>query len=245
MSVFIVGIVGSPRKGGLTTKLVTKALEGAKEKGASVKLVYLVDYDLKPWTPEHGSAPEELNELMRRADGYVVGSPVYYLDVNGLTKNFFDAVDLGDSNGKPALGIAVAGGTGKGLVLAVKTIYYYFFCKGLRGLEPIPVSRFNFDEALENARRSGALLAEKASERKPFRSLKERIAYFESLKYMSMTMLDEIMLLASQLFKTSPRRDNLKKARESYAKAAKLIEEGKRLEAIPHAVKAYELLYYR
>ena len=62
----------------------------------------------------------------------------------------------------------------------------------------------------------------------------------ESLKYMSMTMLDEIMLLASQLFKTSPRRDNLKKARESYAKAAKLIEEGKRLEAIPHAVKAYQ-----
>ena len=245
MSVFIVGIVGSPRKGGLTSRLVKSALEGAREKDASVELVYLVDYDLKPWTPEHGTAPEELNELMRRADGYVVGSPVYYLDVNGLTKNFFDTVDLGDSNGKPALGIAVAGGTGKGLVLAVKTIYYYFFCKGLRGLEPIPVSRFNFDEALKDARRLEALLAEKASEKRPFRSLEERIAYFESLKYMDMTMLDEMMLLARQLFKTSPRSDNLEEARRSYAKATGLIEEGRRLEAVSYAVRAYELLYYR
>lgn len=245
MPVFIVGVVGSPRKKGLTSKLVSRALEGAREKGASVELLYLIDYDLKPWTPEHGKAPERLNEFMRKADGYVVGSPVYYLDVNGLTKNFFDTVDLGDSNGKPALGITVAGGTGKGLVSAVKTIYYYFFCKGLRGLEPIPVSRFNFDEALKKAYQSGALLAEEASERKPFKSLEERISYFDSLKYMNMTMLDEIMLLASQLFKTSPKRDKMEEARRSYKKAAELIAEGKRLEAAPYAVRAYELLYYR
>ncbi|RLF05190.1 MAG: hypothetical protein DRK00_05055 [Thermoprotei archaeon] len=240
----IVGVVGSPRKGGLTSKLVREALAGAREAGAEARLIYLIDCEVKPWTPDNPSAPEELNEVMRGADGYVIGAPVYYLDVNGLTKDFMDTVDLGDSNGKPGLGIAVAGGTGKGLVLAVKSIYYFFFCKGIRPLEPLPVSRFNFEEALGRARELGRELAKATEERRPFKSLEERIRRFNSLRYMRMDMLDEIMLLAEQLLKSSPKRELVEEARMCYERARSLVKEGKRGEAVKYAVRAYELLYY-
>ncbi|RLE97897.1 MAG: hypothetical protein DRJ96_02565 [Thermoprotei archaeon] len=240
----VVGVVGSPRKGGLTTKLVGEALAGAEEAGAATRLIYLIDYEVRPWTPESPRAPEELNEVMRGADGYVIGAPVYYLDVNGLTKDFMDTVDLGDSNGKPGLGIAVAGGTGKGLVLAVKSIYYFFFCKGIRPLEPLPVSRFNFEDALRRARELGRELAEAARERRPFRSLEERIRCFNSLRYMRMDMLDEILLLAEQLLKASPKREYLEEAKACYERAKRLAGEGRRSEAVKYAVRAYELLYY-
>jgi len=91
------------------------------------------------------------------ADAYVLGAPVYYLDVNGLTKDFMDVISMPNSNGRPALGIVMAGGTGKGLTSALKSIYYFFF-KGLRGIDPLQVSRFNFDQALEEAYGSGKRL---------------------------------------------------------------------------------------
>jgi multimeric flavodoxin WrbA len=31
--------------------------------------------------------PGELNEIVDKADAYVLGAPLYYLDVNGLTKD--------------------------------------------------------------------------------------------------------------------------------------------------------------
>ena len=241
----IVGVVGSPRKNGLTSRLITSALEGAREAGASTKVIYLIDFDIQPWTPDRPKAPEELNEIMRKADGFIIGAPVYYLDVNGLTKDFMDTVDMGDSNGKPGLGIAVAGGTGKGLVLAIKSIYHFFFCKGIRGLEPLPVSRFNYKEAHKEAHELGGEVARQARERKPFRSLEERISYFHSLKYMNMDMVDEILLLAGQLLRTSPKVDLKEEANASYEKALRLIRSGRKEEAVKYAVEAYNLLYYR
>ncbi|RLF20840.1 MAG: hypothetical protein DRZ82_00995 [Thermoprotei archaeon] len=240
----VVGIVGSPRKNGLTNKLVTEALAGAQSIGAKVRTIYLMDYDIRPWTLENPKAPEELNEIMREADGYIIGAPVYYLDINGLTKDFLDTVDLGDSNGKPGFGITIAGGTGKGLVLAIKSIYYFFFCKSIRALEPLPVSRFNFNKALKRANELGRKLAEEARKRRPFKSLEERIRYFSNIKYMNMDMVDEILLLAEQLLESSPKQEYKEEAITYYKRAKELISRGERDKAITYAVKAYELLYY-
>ncbi len=240
----IVGVVGSPRKNGLTNRLVREALAGAESAGAEVKIVYLIDYDIRPWTPEHPKAPEELNEIMRKADGYIIGAPVYYLDINGLTKDFLDTVDLGDSNGKPGFGITIAGGTGKGLVLAIKSIYYFFFCKSIRALEPLPVSRFNFEPALKKANELGRKLVEEAKERRPFKSLEERIRYFNNIKYLDRDMVDEILLLAEQLIQSSPKQEYREEAMSYYRKAKELISRGEKNKAITYAVKAYELLYY-
>ena len=64
----ILGIVGSPRKNGLTNRLVDAALEGAQIRGASIKKIYLVDYDIQQFKGSGGSVeaykhcPEALSQ---------------------------------------------------------------------------------------------------------------------------------------------------------------------------------------
>ena len=245
----VLGIVGSPHKDGRTSKLVTRAIEGSKEVGAETGIIYLIDYDIPQWSEDHKKAPGELSEIVDKADAYVLGAPVYYLDINGLTKDFMDVVSMPNCNGKPALGIAMAGGTGKGLTSALKSIYYFFFCKGLRGINPLPVSRFNYDKASKEAYDSGKLLVE--LERKPFKDtriewdLTERISYHYGLRFMNYDVVDEILLLADQLIEISVEKGtNIEKAKMEYQKAKKLIYQGRKDKSIKHAVKAYETLYY-
>lgn len=243
------GIVGSPHKDGRTNKLVTRALEGSQEAGGQTEIIYLVDYEIPQWSEGSRKAPEELDDVVDGADAYVLGAPVYYLDVNGLTKDFMDVISMPNSNGKPALGIAMAGGTGKGLTSALKSIYYFFFCRGLRGINPLPVSRFNLDKALGQAYDSGKELARLS--RRPFGkkkiewNLTERISYHFGLPFVNYDIVDEILLLAEQLMEISSSKGlNIEEAEMEYRKAKELIEQGRKTESIKHAVKAYETLYY-
>jgi multimeric flavodoxin WrbA len=241
----ILGIVCSPHKDDRTNKLVTKAIEGSEEAGGQTEILYLTDYDIPQWSEGHKIAPSGLSEIVDRADAYVLGAPVYYLDVNGLAKDFMDVVSMPNSSGKPALGIAVAGGTGKGLTSALKSIYYFFFCKEMRGINPLPVSRFNFDKSLKEAYDSGILLVKLSEDRKPFINLTDRIAYHHSLRFMNCDIVDEILLLAEQLLEISVEKEaEIEKAKTEYEKARRLIEQGRKVESIKHAVKAYETLYY-
>lgn len=69
-----------------------------------------------------------------------------------------------------------------------------------------------------------------------------RIEHYEKLDYMNYNFLDEIFLLAKQLIETSKKED-LPKAKEEYEIARSLISQGKRIEAVKYAVKAYDMLY--
>ena len=142
----ILGVVGSPRKGRLTDQLIARALEGTKSAGVETEKVYLVDFKV-PFYTEQSQCPEELSRLCEEADALIIGAPVYYGDINGLTKDFMDTVRISNANGKYGLGISVAGGTGKGLCLAVQSIYSFFYHRQMRGIDPFPVSRFNFQKA--------------------------------------------------------------------------------------------------
>ena len=51
-----------------------------------LEIIYLIDYDIPQWSEGH-KTPSELNEIVDKADAYVLGAPLYYLDVNGLTKD--------------------------------------------------------------------------------------------------------------------------------------------------------------
>ncbi len=242
----ILGIVGSLHKDGLTDELVKRVVEGSQSAGAETEIVYLADYNIKQWSDGDGG-PKELDKIVNNADAYVLGAPVYYLDVNGLTKDFMDTIDLqtdppSSTSGKPALGIAVAGGTGKGLTSALKSIYYFFLCKGLRGIEPLPVSRFNYKNAKNRAYELGDLMTRTG--RHPFHNLAERISHYFSLQYMNYDIVDEILLLTEQLIETSRNKRNLETAKIHYEKAKDLIEKGKKRESVHHAVNAYEILYY-
>lgn len=250
----VLGIVGSPRKNGRTNRLIDAALEGAS-KGEATKKIYLVDYEIKPFTGLGGTdeafryCPEELSRICEEADAIVLGAPVYWGDINGMTKDFMDTVRISNSNGKPALGIAIAGGTGKGLLSGVQTIYHFFFHRQMRGIDPTPVSRFNLQEALRQLKASGAKLADlsKKTTLFPGRTKDDRwpevLAHYASLMYLRCDPLDEFVMLAEQLLKIS-QGSKAEKAKDELNKALALISEGKRTEAALHAVRSYQILYF-
>ena len=251
----VLGIVGSPRKNGRTSKLIDAALEGARSKGVATKKKYLVDYEIRPFTGSGGSSeavqhcPEELSRLCEEADAIVLGAPVYWGDINGLTKDFIDTVRISNPNGKPALGIAIAGGTGKGLLSGVQSMYHFFFHRQMRGVDPTPVSRFNLQEALVELKESGARIADLSRETTPFpgRTSDDRwpevLAHYASLRYLRCDAVDEFIMLARQLIRTS-KGSKVERAKGELDKALALIAEGKRSEAARYAVRSYQVLYF-
>lgn len=251
----VLGIVGSPRKDGRTRRLIDAALAGAESRGVETKKIYLVDYDVKQFRGSGGAAeavkycPEELSRLCEEADAIVLGAPVYWGDINGLTKDFMDTVSISNCSSKPALGIAIAGGSGKGLLSGVQTIYHFFFHKQMRAIDPTPVSRFNLEESMGKLRLSGARLADLAKEKNPApRRMSDEYwpevtADYATLNYLNSDMVDEFVMLAEQLIKIS-KGDKVEKAKAEFDRAMALIEEGKRPEAAKCAVKSYQVLYF-
>lgn len=96
----ILGIVGSPRKGGNTDVLIDRVLEGAKSRKAEVEKVYLRDLDINPcqggFTCEIAGKcpiPDDMQQLypkIQEAGCVVIGSPVYVGNVSGPVVNFLD-----------------------------------------------------------------------------------------------------------------------------------------------------------
>jgi multimeric flavodoxin WrbA len=251
----VLGIVGSPRKNGRTNQLVDAALNGAAAQGARTLKIYLADYAIRPFLGSGGSeeafgySPRELSQLCGEADAIVLGAPVYWGDINGLTKDFMDTVRTPGENGKPALGIAIAGGSGKGLLSGVQSLYHFFYHRQMRAIDPAPVSRFNMAEALEELEASGARLVEMARDPRPFPGEPRDarwgavLAHYCTLPYLDCDPLDEFVMLAGQLIRISE-SGRVAEAQAELDRAMALIGEDKRSEAAPHAFRAYQLLYY-
>ena len=251
----VLGIVGSPRRNGRTNQLVDAALRGAAAAGAATLKAFLADYPIGPFLGSGGSqeafgaGPAELSELCGEAAALVLGAPVYWGDINGLTKDFMDTVRTPGENGKPALGIAIAGGSGKGLLSGVQSLYHFFYHRQMRAIDPTPVSRFNMAEALGALEVSGARLVGMATDIQPFpgEQRDERwgavLAHYCTLPYLDCDPLDEFVMLAEQLIRTS-RGEKVAAAQAELDHALAWIEEGRRSEAAPHAFSAYQLLYH-
>jgi NAD(P)H-dependent FMN reductase len=240
----IVGIVGSPRPNGLTSRLVDATLEGATLGDVESRKVYLGDFDVTPYAGVRESCPEALNRLCEDADAIVVGAPVYWGDVSGVTKSFMETVRIANANGKPALGISIAGGTGKGLLSGIQSLYHFFYHKRMRAIDPTPVSRFNLDAAIDGLRTSGRKLARLSRNTQSFHDLSDVTRYYQSLPFLNCDILDEFMTLVTQLLNVtkSPRIDA---AAAAYEQARALIASGDRVGAATHAVNAYETLYFK
>jgi multimeric flavodoxin WrbA len=250
----VLGIVGSPRKNGRTNQLVDAALSGAVAQGAQVSKIYLADYAIRPFLGAGGSedafsySPKELSQRCGEADAIVLGAPVYWGDINGLTKDFMDTVRTPGENGKPALGIAIAGGSGKGLFSGVQSIYHFFYHRQMRAIDPTPVSRFNMAAALKSLHASGARLVEMARNPQPFPGEPREarwgtvLAHYSTLPYLNCDPLDEFVTLAEQLIQTST-GEGVREAQVELNRALALIVEGKRPEAAPHAFRAYQILF--
>lgn len=99
----ILAINSSPKKErGNTALLLDAFLEGAKEVGAEVDLVYTRDLDLKPclgdlgcWLKKPGEClqKDDMQQLlprMRDADVWVLATPLYFDGMSGPMKNLMD-----------------------------------------------------------------------------------------------------------------------------------------------------------
>ena len=96
----VLGIVGSPRRGGNTEILVDEALAGAEEAGALAEKVILSELEIGPCRgcdacSNTGTCVQQddlpaLLEQMERSQVWVLGTPVYYWGPTAQFKAFVD-----------------------------------------------------------------------------------------------------------------------------------------------------------
>jgi len=96
----VLGIFGSPRKGGNTDLLLDEALKGAKEAGANVEALRVCDFKITPCRGCHECSKkgicvikDEMQQIYPRlleADIIILASPIYFYGVTGWTKALID-----------------------------------------------------------------------------------------------------------------------------------------------------------
>ena len=97
----ILAINGSHRKGKNTTRMLEITLEAAKSQGMKTELLEITDLNIKFCTccnkcfltPECSIQDDDMPEIyekLKKADGILIGSPVYCANVTGRLKNFMD-----------------------------------------------------------------------------------------------------------------------------------------------------------
>jgi multimeric flavodoxin WrbA len=253
----VLGMVGSPNRDGLTNQLVSAALEGASRVGAPTELVQMADHvvapckDCLPWVCRkkqkctyEDEAFEFVSHKVLTCGALILGTPVYWWDTSGMMKYFIlkmfrvHAIS-GPLHGVPALGIAIAGGTGNGLISGLRPVYHFFLMLQMRALEPLPVTRFNLKAATDRARELGAKLSEMAKERVPFSSWEERYVYYDSLPYLGLNISDERRLVADLVAEAVPAAKDLDLAR-GLARAGALTAAGRKVESQLEVTGVYE-----
>ena len=253
----VLGIVGSPNPGGLTNQLVTAALRGAAEAGAPTKLIQLSENvvaackDCLPWVCMNNlkctyddEAFEHLSHQILNCGALVMGTPVYWSDTSGLIKylilKMFRVYALSAPlQGLPALGLGIAGGSGNGLVSGLRPVYHFFQMMQMRALEPVPATRFNFNQALQHAGELGEQIAGMTNKRSPFNGLEERLVWYDNLPYLGLSRTGEMSLLADLIAMAVPEEmgpDMLSNLARSDALAAA----GRSVESLSEITRVYE-----
>ena len=212
----ILAVNGSPRREKGNTARVLSAIATAVEPlGASVEMMYLADEG-----PEHcvhcghscftdGMCVREpgatvRSERIREADALILGAPVYCWQPNALTGMLFDKFRIPEGTWVdssvpqiPALGIAVACGTGTGVFPALQSIYSWFCAWRFVPLEPVPVTRYNIQHTIANAQELARSLV---ARRKPaFAQKWDHMLLYDSLPYLSYGRIDEFRWLAGRM----------------------------------------------
>ena len=253
----VLGIVGSPNKQGRTNQLVKAALEGAGRAGTATELIHMADHvvaackDCLPWVCQTNlkcTYPDEAFEFLApkvlNCGALILGTPVYWWDISGMVKYlilkmFRVYARSGPLQGLPALGIGIAGGTGNGLISGLRPVYHFFQMLQMRALEPLPATRFNFNQALQRAGELGAQIAGMAKHRVPFAGLEERLLWYDALPYLSLSRAAERRLLADLTTAALPAGAD-PKIPFNLARADELAAAAKPLESLTEITRVYE-----
>jgi len=147
----VLGIFGSPRRGGNTEILLEEALKGAEKEGAKVDRLYLSDFTLTPCKECHGcdrtgncvilDDMQEVYPRLLEADVVILASPIFFYGVTAWAKALIDRSQafwarkylLKDPSlgkeGKRRRGFFISVGATKGPKVfdgAVLTVKYFF-----------------------------------------------------------------------------------------------------------------------
>jgi len=252
----IIGLVGSPNKDGLTNQLVTSALDGCQQAGATTELIQMSDHivnaceDCLPWVCKdelkctyEDEGFEFLTEKILNCSGVVFGTPVYWWDTSGMVKYFILKMFRvfawsSPLNGIPALGVSIAGGTGNGLISGIRPVYHFLQMMQMRPLEPVPATRFNFDSCLERSKELGSELATMSKDHTPFERREAALELYDKLPYLGLNRLEERRLLADLVTLALPENERLDSA-TGLAKADVLAAENRNLDSTSEVSKVY------
>ena len=134
----VVGIVCSPRKGGNTEILVREALDAIQELGGETELITVSGKTINPCDGcrtcvEKGVCHinddmQEIYQQLLQADGIILGTPVYFVNVTAQAKAVMDRIYAlyvhRKLRGKVAGAIVAARRVGAGQVMSL--LYSYF-----------------------------------------------------------------------------------------------------------------------
>jgi len=147
----VLGIFGSPRRGGNTELLLEEALKGAEKEGAKGERLYLSDFTITPCKECHGcdntgnciilDDMEKIYSKLLEADIVILASPIFFYGVTAWAKALIDRSQalwarkylikdpsLG-KEGKKRKGFLISVGATKGQKVfegAILTVKYFF-----------------------------------------------------------------------------------------------------------------------
>ena len=147
----VLGILGSPRRGGNTEILLNEALKGAGAEGAEVERLSLSDYTVTPCRECHGCDEtgqcvilddmQKIYPKLLEADVIILASPIFFYGISGWAKSLVDRSQalwarkylvkdpLLGKEGKRKKGFFISVGATKGQKLfegAILTVKYFF-----------------------------------------------------------------------------------------------------------------------
>lgn len=147
----VLGIFGSPRRGGNTELLLEEALRGAETEGAKVARLHLSEFTITPCKECHGCDAtgncvilddmQKIYPKLLEADLIILASPIFFYGVTAWTKALIDRCQalwskkylLKDSSlgkeGKKRKGFFLSVGATKGPKVfegAILTVKYFF-----------------------------------------------------------------------------------------------------------------------
>jgi multimeric flavodoxin WrbA len=97
----LLGISGSPRRGGNTDRLLNEAISGAAGTGAQIKHIVLADLDIAPCSHCDGCVQtggrcvfeddmQQIHVDIREYDRFIVASPIYFMGITAQVKAMID-----------------------------------------------------------------------------------------------------------------------------------------------------------
>ncbi|MBO3803972.1 MAG: flavodoxin family protein [Candidatus Brockarchaeota archaeon] len=177
----VVCVQSSPNTDGLTCRSAEAVLEGAKSAGAFTELVHLNKLMIESCRAHDGgwgtclsggkcSMEDDfqgLREKINRSDVLVFATPVYFGDLSESAKRFLDrwrrceffGRDSSPLKGKLALGIAAAGGSGRGAVRALLKLEDYLAWLQFDIYDMVSVTQKNKSYKLDMLKAAGETIA--------------------------------------------------------------------------------------